>query len=214
MHPAQPKPPDTNRQAQLLRFTAPAPQEIASLRQCRVRSWQDKDLPAMCSHLSDAQMWPHLASAFAGGMDAARAEHCLAWFLNSQHAFCFAVALLDSDEVVGGLTAEIGSGFHGRSAEIHGWLARPWWRSGIAREATTAFTDWLFNEQHMLRVHAAPYHLNRASIGTLRASGFSFEGRLRCSVLKDGVVMDQMQYAKINPRHETTPPPALRQRQP
>jgi [ribosomal protein S5]-alanine N-acetyltransferase len=77
---------------------------------------------------------------------------------------------------------------------------------------TTAFTDWLFETHDVLRVHAAPFHLNRASIGTLQAAGFSFEGRLRCSVVKNGRIMDQMQYAKINPKCTGSEPADRRRR--
>jgi [ribosomal protein S5]-alanine N-acetyltransferase len=187
-----------------LRFAAAEPTEVARLASCRLRTWQAKDVSSICAHLSDQTMWGFFAMPFPGAWTEAHAEHYLATLTTKPDTFFFAAALLDTDEAVGGICGELGTGPHRRSAELGGWLARPYWRSGIARDVTTAFADWLFDTHDVLRVHAAPYHPNRASIGTLRASGFSFEGRLKCSVVKDGRVMDQMQYAKINPKHSDT----------
>jgi [ribosomal protein S5]-alanine N-acetyltransferase len=191
--------------SKLIRLPSGPPQEIARLASCRIRTWQPKDVNRVCGYLNDADMWRYLSTTFSGTFSPAQAEHYLATLVTSPRTHFFAAALLDTDEAVGGICGELGTGLHSRNADLGGWLARPYWRSGIAREVTTAFADWLFSAHDVLRVHAAPYHPNRASIGTLRAAGFSFEGRLRCSVVKEGRVMDQMQYAKINPKHAPTP---------
>jgi [ribosomal protein S5]-alanine N-acetyltransferase len=185
----------------LLRLPAIPAREIAVLKACRIRSWQRKDIDLVSRHLNDPDMWSFLSTTFNGGLSPEQAEHYLAALSTQPGTFFFAAALLGTDEAIGGICGELGTGLHSRSADLGGWLARPHWRSGIAREVTTAFADWLFEAHDVLRVHAAPYHPNRASIGTLRAAGFTFEGRLRCSVVKDGRVMDQMQYAKINPKY-------------
>jgi [ribosomal protein S5]-alanine N-acetyltransferase len=194
------------------RFTEPEPVEIASLKQCRIRSWREKDVDALRKYMDDPQLWGFLATPYVSGMDRARAETCLAGFTSTPGLFCFAAALLESDEAVACVFAELGKGYHAKSAELGGWLARPYWGSGIAREVTTAMADWLFDRQHVLRVHSAVYQSNLASIGTLRASGFTLEGRMRCSVMHDGVVMDELLYAKISPHH--TPQPAPRRLRP
>ena len=188
-----------------LRLPADSAQEIAALKSCRIRTWRRADIGVVRRHLNDPDMWSFLSSTSSGRLSPDHAEHYLAALSTAPRIFFFAAARLDNDEAVGAICGEIGTGLQCRSAELGGWLARPHWRSGIAREVTTAFADWLFQTHDVLRVHAAPYHPNRASIGTLRAAGFVFEGRLRCSVVKDGRVMDQMQYAKINPKYSSTP---------
>jgi RimJ/RimL family protein N-acetyltransferase len=44
-------------------------------------------------------------------------------------------------------------------------------------------------------VYALPFEDNAASIRVLEKAGFRFEGRLRRSAVKDGVVRDQAMYA-------------------
>jgi [ribosomal protein S5]-alanine N-acetyltransferase len=197
---------------QLLTLTEAPRQEIALLANCKIRTWQRKDIPQVKQHLGDRLMWRFLSADFPGTVTSEFAEHYLSSYSANDKAFFFAAATLDSDEAIGGVFAERGTDIHSQSAEYGGWLARPYWRSGIARDVTVAFTDWLFEKQGVLRVHAAPFHLNRASIGTLRAAGFSFEGRLRCSVVKNGHIMDQMQYAKINPAYAGSEPDDRRRR--
>ena len=47
------------------------------------------------------------------------------------------------------------------------------------------------------RIYAVPYVSNAASIRVLEKTGFSYEGRLRASVVKNGRILDQSLYAKI-----------------
>ncbi len=195
-------------------FTEAPQSTIAVLGGCKIRTWQRKDIAQVHQHLNDPHMWRYLSADFPGSISAQFAEHYLASYGASENALFFAAATLDSDEVIGGVFAERGIDIHSQSVEYGGWLAKPYWRSGIARDVTVAFTDWLFEKQGVLRIHAAPFHLNRASIGTLQASGFSFEGRLRCSVVKNGRIMDQMQYAKINPACVGSEPDDRRKRMP
>jgi [ribosomal protein S5]-alanine N-acetyltransferase len=194
------------------RFAEAPRQKIAELTHCRLRSWQLDDIPLVHQHLNDPLMWRFLSADFPGTVSLEFAEHYLASYSANNQAVFFAAAALDSDEAIGGVFAELGTDIHARSAEYGGWLARSHWRSGIARDVTVAFTDWLFETRGILRVHAAPFHLNRASIGTLQAAGFTFEGRLRCSVVKNGRIMDQLQYAKINPACPGSEPDDRRRR--
>jgi [ribosomal protein S5]-alanine N-acetyltransferase len=184
-------------------FSEPASRLIASLARCRVRTWQRKDIDSVFAHLSDRTMWEFLAAPFPEPFDRSAAERYLAVGVERPDLFFFAIALPDSDEAVGAVSGQMGTGVHARSVELGVWLARPYWRSGIASEATTAFTHWLFDRHNTVRVHALIFRSNLAAVGGLRASGFTVEGRLRCSAFKDGRVLDQMQYAKINPRFAT-----------
>jgi [ribosomal protein S5]-alanine N-acetyltransferase len=183
-----------------LQFSAPSCRLIASPSMCRIRTWQRKDIDSVFAHLNDRTMWEFLAAPFPESFDRSAAERYLAVGVDRPDLFFFTIALPDSDEAVGAISGQMGTGVHARSVELGVWLARPYWRSGIAREAATAFTDWLFDRHNTVRVHALIFRSNLAAVGGLRASGFTAEGRLRCSVFKDGRIMDQMQYAKINPR--------------
>jgi [ribosomal protein S5]-alanine N-acetyltransferase len=186
-----------------VRFAPPRQACILTLPHCRLRTFRNTDYPALQRHLSDPLIWRFFSLEAPGTLSERDAENYLVHLHRRPRSINFAAASIDGDEVLGCVNAQFGEGVHARCAEYGGWLARPLWRSGIARSVTVAFVDWLFEARQVLRVHAAPFAANRASIGTLVASGFSFEGRLRCGVFRDGALMDQMQYAKLSPACQT-----------
>jgi ribosomal-protein-alanine N-acetyltransferase len=86
------------------------------------------------------------------------------------------------------------------SAEIGYWLGEPFWGRGIVAEALVAVTQYAIESHHLTRVFALPYARNTASCRVLEKAGYVVEGRLRRSCIKDGEVLDQMQYAYIAER--------------
>jgi ribosomal-protein-alanine N-acetyltransferase len=64
-------------------------------------------------------------------------------------------------------------------------------------EAVSAFTLYCFEQFNLLRIYAEPYAYNTSSCRVLERAGFVLEGRLRCSVIKDGMITDQMLFSKI-----------------
>jgi [ribosomal protein S5]-alanine N-acetyltransferase len=183
-----------------LNFKEPTRRIIFELSNARVRTWCASDIPFVQQWLQDPHMWPFLSNERPDEFLPENAQTYLMWYLRSPNTFFFAAADPQTDMPLGNICAQIGSGPYTRSAEVSGWLARPYWRSGIARSVTSAFVDWLFEKQNIVRAYAAPFEGNRASIGTLIAAGFTFESRIRASVFKSGQVMDQLMYAKINPK--------------
>lgn len=89
------------------------------------------------------------------------------------------------------------------SAEIGYWLGRPYWGRGIATDALVTLTEHLFREGRALRLFALPFAANLASIRVLEKAGYTREGVLRSSSVKDGQVKDQLMYARINPGWRT-----------
>ena len=88
------------------------------------------------------------------------------------------------------------------SAEIGYWLGEPFWGRGIATEALDAMTRYAIETHALTRMYALPFAWNAASCRVLEKAGYVLEGRLRRSAIKDGVVIDQLQYAFIAPEHD------------
>ena len=56
-----------------------------------------------------------------------------------------------------------------------------------------------FGTEQGLRLFALPFADNLASRRVLEKAGFTLEGTMRCSAMKDGVVRDQALYARLSP---------------
>ena len=68
---------------------------------------------------------------------------------------------------------------------------------GIATEAVRAFVAYGFETLPLDRIYASAYANNPASVRVLEKAGFQFEGRMRKNVIKDGVVLDSLLYARV-----------------
>ena len=75
-----------------------------------------------------------------------------------------------------------------------------YWGRGIATRAVRSITVWAFASFPLERIQARVFATNPASCRVLEKSGYTSEGRLRHSVLKINVLMDQVVYAIL--RHE------------
>jgi len=85
------------------------------------------------------------------------------------------------------------------SAEIGYWLGEAVWGRGIATEALQAVTAEAFRRFELRRVYALPFADNRASVRVLEKAGYTLEGHLRQSAIKDGTIRDQLLYAAYKP---------------
>jgi [ribosomal protein S5]-alanine N-acetyltransferase len=94
-----------------------------------------------------------------------------------------------------------GIGFHLQpdvervSAEIGYWLGEGFWGRGIATDSLQGVTAYAIEHHGLTRVFAIPFATNAASCRVLEKAGYVLEGRLRRSAIKDGVIVDQLQYA-------------------
>ena len=85
------------------------------------------------------------------------------------------------------------------SAEVGYWLGEPFWGRGIVGEALVAITEYAIHKHGFTRLYALPFAHNHASCRVLEKAGYQLEARLRRSAIKEGQVIDQLQYAFIAP---------------
>ena len=65
-----------------------------------------------------------------------------------------------------------------------------------------AITDWAFVNFPLERLQARVFESNPASCRVLEKAGYTYEGRLRRSVLKLNVLLDQVVYAILRDEPE------------
>ena len=102
-------------------------------------------------------------------------------------------------EAVGGIGVELHTDVERVSAEIGYWLGEPLWGRGIATEALSAVTAEAFVRFDLTRIYAVPFADHAASVRVLEKAGYTLEGRLRQSAVKDGKIRDQLLYAAYKP---------------
>jgi len=103
------------------------------------------------------------------------------------------VAVTDAGEVVGGSPRR-------RHAMTLGMQVQPaWQRQGIGTQLLQALVDYADNWLGLLRLELEVYADNRKAQALYRRFGFVEEGLHKCDTLRDGVYVDSLSMARLNP---------------
>ena len=165
-----------------------------TLTQCTIRPWRLDDAESLVRHANNRKIWIALRDNFPHPYGIDDAHTFLKAITNSEPVTLFCVEV--DGEAVGGIGIRIGADVHRQTAELGYWLGEEFWRGGIMTEAVGAFTDFCFENFQLRRIYAEPFANNPASARVLEKAGFSFEGRLKNHVLKDGKLLDSLLYAR------------------
>lgn len=164
---------------------------------CTIRSWRASDVPSLVRHANNRRIWLNLRDRFPHPYTVrdgkAFIEHVR--LMATESAFAIAV----DDEAVGSVGFVPQQDVERVSCEVGYWLGEEHWGHGIATEALVAMTRYAIETHGFTRLFALPYAENLASIRVLEKAGYTLEGRLRRSAIKDGRILDQLQYAFIAP---------------
>ena len=162
---------------------------------CVLRQFRAADAASLARHANDRQVWLNLRDLFPHPYSIADAERYIAQVVDEMPVTRFAIDI--DGEAVGGVGLKLGSDIERRSAEIGYWLGQAYWGRGIVSAAVAAVTDYAFRELDLLRVFAVPFVRNPASARVLEKAGYQREGTMRCSAVKDGLIVDQYLYAAV-----------------
>ena len=160
-----------------------------------VRSWTNDDLGSLVKYADNRTIWLNLRDRFPHPYTRRDGRDFLNLARSQRPETMFAIAV--GGDAVGGIGFVAGSDVERVSAEIGYWLGEPFWGRGIATEALVAVTKHAIDTHHLTRVYALPFARNDASCRVLEKAGYVLEGRLRRSCIKDGEILDQMQYAYV-----------------
>ena len=165
-----------------------------TLERCTIRPWRLDDAQSLARHANNRKVWIALRDIFPHPYTIEDANTFLKSVINSEPVTLFCVEA--NGAAVGGIGIRIGTDVHRRTAELGYWLGEEFWARGVMTEAVGAFTDFCFDRFSLRRIYAEPFANNPASARVLEKAGFTFEGRLKNNVVKDGEVLDSLLYAR------------------
>jgi RimJ/RimL family protein N-acetyltransferase len=165
------------------------------LSRCTLRPFLPEDAPSLAHHANDVTVWLNLRDLFPHPYTLEHAVGFIGHAL-SQSPACHRAIVIDG-EAVGSIGLKLGTDVERVSAEVGYWLGAPYRGRGVMTEAIRAFTDEAFETFELTRIFALPFAHNVASCRALEKAGFTLEGVLRCSCIKEGRITDQRQYARI-----------------
>jgi len=167
------------------------------LRTCEVRSWQPSDVNALVRHANNRNVAINLRDRFPSPYTPRDGRDFIKMARRMSPESFFAIAV--DGEAVGGIGFVLLQDLERVSSEVGYWLGESHWRKGIATEALVAITRYAMVTHGFTRMFAVPFAYNDASCRVLEKAGYVLEARLRKSAIKDGRIIDQLQYAFVAP---------------
>ena len=162
---------------------------------CRLRELRLQDASDIAAHADDEGVWRNLFEGFPRPYTLAHAQ---AWcgdeHRQPQYGLVWAIDV--GGMAVGCCSVRQDKGWMRCNAEVGYWIGRAFWRRGIASEALRLITHWAFATlPEVTRLYAPIFALNEGSQGVARACGYVLEARMPGSAIKDGQLIDRVQYA-------------------
>lgn len=109
-------------------------------------------------------------------------------------------AITINDEAVGSIGLDFGTDVYFRKAEVGYWLSEEHWGKGIMGAVVPAFVQWAWRTFGILvRLEAEIYERNVGSRRIVEKAGFVEEGRRKCALVKNGMLLDAVLYGLLRP---------------
>lgn len=160
-----------------------------------LRPFTATDGPALVHHANNRNVSRFLRDAFPFPYTAADADAWLAAAADESLERKFAIAC--EGAVIGGIGLRRGFDVDRLSNEIGYWVGEPYWGRGIATASVRALSEWAFRASEIVRLWGGVFHTNVASGRVLEKAGYTFEARLRRSIVKEATILDQLIYARL-----------------
>ena len=160
-----------------------------------VRSWRKDDLQALLQHANNPKIAANLRDQFPHPYTRRDGIDFLGYAQSQEPECSFAIEY--GGDAVGGVGFQLGRDISRISAEMGYWVSEEFWGRGFATRVVAAAPEWAFNYYKLTRVFAFVFSHNVASIRVLEKARFEREGLLRRSAIKNGVIIDQVLYAKV-----------------
>jgi len=168
---------------------------LLDLGDLRVRDWRKDDLESLLRYANNARIAVNLRDQFPHPYTRREGIEYLNYVRSMQVPVSFAIEF--GGEAIGGVGFKQGIDIARISVEMGYWLGEPFWGRGLTTRAVVAASDWAFGHYDIVRIFATTFAHNVASIRVLEKSGFEREGIMRRSAIKNGVILDQVLYAKV-----------------
>ena len=149
----------------------------------------------MVKNGNNRNVWINLTDRFPFPYTEAKANDWINLVKNQNPETNFAIA--NENELIGGIGIELKNDVYRMSGDLGFWLGESFWGKGIMTMVVKTISEYFFNNLNICRIAAFVFEWNKASVRVLEKAGFTQEGHLRKSVIKDNQIIDMFVFAKI-----------------
>lgn len=161
-----------------------------------LRALTDLDQDRLAVLCNNKKIWDNLRDILPFPYTSQNAAEFIQICRNENPRTTFAIEL--KGELAGCIGLVLQTDVYRFGAEMGYWIGEPYWGQGIATKAVEMVTDYGFNRLGLARIYTGVFDFNKASQRVMEKSGFKLEGIFKNSVVKNGKLMDEYRYARVN----------------
>ena len=162
---------------------------------CKLRTWRLSDAKDLAAALNHRSVLNNLRDGLPFPYTEQDAKEYIIATLSANEDDTFAYAITLDDRVIGSIGAFRQGNIHRQTAELGYYLAKEYWGRGIMTDAIRQLCGHIFETTDILRIYAEPFSYNAGSRRALEKAGFTREGTMKCSAVKNGKVVDMTLYS-------------------
>lgn len=159
----------------------------------KLRPWCEDDLESLVRYANNPRIAKNMTDKFPYPYSEEHGRAFIEFALKDNPVHIFAIDI--NGQAVGGIGIHPQDDIHRKNAELGYWLAEPFWGQGIISRAIKQTVDFAFNTYDIDRVFARPFGTNIPSQKVLEKNGFMLEGKFENTLIKDGILQDELIYA-------------------
>ncbi len=160
-----------------------------------LRTVEPADAKSLAQSANNFNVWINLRNQMPHPYQLADAENFIRLIANQNPAQNLGIEI--SGKIMGMIGATRLSDVYQKTADFGYWLDKSLWGRGIMTEVIHTFIPYAFENFDIFKLSAGVYGHNKASVRILEKNGFELEGVLRNHVYKNGVILDELRYARF-----------------
>ncbi len=159
-----------------------------------LRPWTIEDAPTLAAYFNNIHIWNKLRDYIPHPYLLKDAEEFITTQLELAPTQNFAI--LNEEEIVGGIGIILQDDVYKMNAELGYWVAEPFWGAGIASIAVGLMTQYTLDTFAINRIVAEVFEPNKASMRVLEKNGYYLECVRRKGILKNECLSDDFVWIK------------------
>jgi ribosomal-protein-alanine N-acetyltransferase len=164
----------------------------------QLRPFDDKDIEPLAALCDNKKIWDNLRDFVPHPYAEKHAQEFIGKCRGEDPQVTFAIEYKGDFAGCIGLVKQ--TDIYKLTAEVGYWIGEPYWGLGIATKSVNLIVDYGFNQLGLVRIFTGVFDINIASQRVLEKAGFKLEGIFEKSVLKNGKIISEYRYGKVNNR--------------
>lgn len=158
-----------------------------------LRPWRIDDAADLATNANNSKIASKMTDAFPHPYTTEKAKNWIETIAAVSSSLLWAVEI--DGKARGGVGIIFNTDVERLCADIGYWLSEDYWNKGIISEALKAIVKHTFDTTDIVRIQAKVFSSNPASAKVLEKSGFTYEGTLKKSIIKNNELLDLLVYA-------------------